>query len=148
MKIPLYVTISPIGKPNVYLSLKRSEEFMQQLLASETAQNLARQLQIETQQYTPAGDGRKLYVALGFPYATPETHSFSCWEEEDRKASKLGDFDAFAGRNGAAEFNGNRALDWVRQGGKCVEDNAGIHLLYSGNQIVKRLWIEADRRSS
>ena len=103
MKIPLRVTITPTGKPAVYESLDRAEEFIRRLLASETATELALECKVELLGYTPAHQS-KLYRAMGFSHVSDATHTFSCWEQEEgRKARKLGDFTALAGRNGAAE---------------------------------------------
>jgi hypothetical protein len=146
MKIPLQVTITPVGKPDVYKSLDRAEKFIAQLLASETARELAKEFQVEVQSYAPSNP-KKLYRALGLSQASDETHLFSCWEQEaGGRTRKVGVFDALAGRNGAAEYNGNIARDWKLSGGKTVEEDAGIHLLYRNGQFVKRLWIEAERK--
>lgn len=147
MKIPIQITITPTGKPDVYESLKRAEEFMSRLLASETAHNLARQCKIETPKYTPTQEGRKIYAALGFCRADEETHTFSCWEQAaGGLARKVQTFDALAGQNGAAKFNGDKARAWKQSGDEWVEEDAGIHLLSRNGQLVKVLWIEAERR--
>jgi hypothetical protein len=147
MKIPLEVIINPTGKPDVYKSLERAEEFLLRLLNSETSRELARECQIEAPRYIPSHPV-KLHRALGFSHASEKTHSFSCWEQiEGEVAREVGVFTCLAGKNGAAEHNGNVAREWKQSGGEKAEEEAGIHLLYRNGRIVKRLWIETNRRT-
>ena len=147
MKIVLATTISPTENLDVYKSLDRVEEFLSRLLSSETAKELARECKIEEPSYTPSSS--KLHRALGFSWASGKEYSFSCWEQEAGSiATKVRELGCLAGRNGAAEHNGGVARAWKQSGGEKIEEEAGVHRLYRNGQLLKTLWIEAERRSS
>lgn len=148
MKIPLRVMISPVGRPDVYKSLACAEEFMSRLLASETAKEIANECRVEVVGYTPLHES-KLHRAMGFSHTAENFYMFSCWEQDrGGKARKVQTFDCLAGKNGAAEFNGNVARSWKESGGEKTEEVAGIHILYQNGLPIKKLWIEAERRST
>ena len=140
MEIRLEVSITPTKKPlSVYPSLECAESFLKRLLETDEAKRLAQECQVELPIYSPTAS--KLHRGLGFAAQTGGNHLFCCWEQEAGKQAHL--VQEFDDLTPAALASGNAAKDY---GGKRVEDQAGIHLVYQNGHLVKTFWIETRRR--